>query len=160
INRTDVVRRVVGVSGTVQFEVDVRIRFDYARALPWVQQLDSDDGPQLVAMAGPDAVVMRGVRLHAGGERQRAEFAVGAEEEVELTLTWFASHRAVPGRLDVNLALQQTHAWWQSWADRVEHGGVHGSEVVRSLLVLRALTNHDTGGIAAAATTSLPEDFG
>lgn len=26
--------------------------------------------------------------------------------------------------------------------------------------MLRALTNHDTGGIAAAATTSLPEDFG
>jgi GH15 family glucan-1,4-alpha-glucosidase len=31
---------------------------------------------------------------------------------------------------------------------------------VRSLLILRALTNHETGGIAAAATTSLPEDFG
>lgn len=160
INRTDVVRRVVGVSGTVQFEVDVRLRFDYARALPWVQQLDSDDGPQLVAMAGPDAVVMRGIRLHADGERHRAEFEVAAEEEVELTLTWFPSYREVPGRLDVHRASQQTHDWWQSWADRVEHGGVHGAEVVRSLLVLRALTNHDTGGIAAAATTSLPENFG
>lgn len=31
---------------------------------------------------------------------------------------------------------------------------------MRSLLVLRALTNKDTGGIVAAATTSLPEDFG
>ena len=30
----------------------------------------------------------------------------------------------------------------------------------RSLLILRALTNRETGGIAAAATTSLPEDFG
>lgn len=31
---------------------------------------------------------------------------------------------------------------------------------MRSLVLLRALTNHQTGGIAAAATTSLPEDFG
>ena len=31
---------------------------------------------------------------------------------------------------------------------------------MRSLIVLRALTHEDTGGIAAAATTSLPEQFG
>lgn len=34
VDRTDLVRRVVGVSGTVEFEVDLRVRFDYANALP------------------------------------------------------------------------------------------------------------------------------
>src|SRR5690606_9281815 len=38
--------------------------------------------------------------------------------------------------------------------------GPYQKEVLRSLLVLRALTNEDTGGIVAAATTSLPEQFG
>ncbi len=160
IERTDLVRRVVGISGTVTFGVDLRIRFDYARAVPWVRQSGTKRAPELIAMAGPDAVVLRGVRLHADGHRHRGTFEVGAGQSVALTLTWFPSFRPVPEPLEVDRAAAQTREWWQSWADRIEHGGVHGAEVVRSLLVLRALTNHDTGGIAAAATTSLPEDFG
>lgn len=160
IDRTDLVRRVVGVSGTVEFDVDLRIRFDYARAMPWVRQTGTDDAPELIAMAGPDALVLRGLRLHADGHRHTATVRVAAGESVDLTLTWFPSFRPVPEPLDVTGALSRTRDWWQSWADRIEHGGVHGAEVVRSLLVLRALTNHDTGGIAAAATTSLPEDLG
>lgn len=160
IDRTDLVRRVVGISGTVTFAVDLRIRFDYARALPWVRQTGDAATPELIAMAGPDALVLRGVRVRADGERHGGTFDVRAGERADLTLTWFPSYRPVPEPLDVAEAHDATRAWWQSWADRIEHGGVHGAEVVRSLLVLRALTNHDTGGIAAAATTSLPEELG
>ena len=160
VDRTDLVRRVVGVSGTVELEVDLRIRFDYARAIPWVRQTGTDEAPELIAMAGPDALAVRGVRLRADGHRHTATFQVSAGETTDLTSTWFPSFRPIPDRLDVAAALAQTREWWQSWADRIEHGGVHGPQVVRSLLVLRALTNQDTGGIAAAATTSLPEDFG
>ena len=49
--RCDLVRRVVGISGTVEFEVDLRIRFDYARAMPWVRQTGTPDAPELTAMA-------------------------------------------------------------------------------------------------------------
>ncbi|MFT4296047.1 MAG: glycoside hydrolase family 15 protein [Micropruina sp.] len=160
IDRTDLVRRVIGVSGTVDFDVDLRLRFDYARALPWVRQTGRTGTPELIAMAGPDAVVLRGVRLHAEGHRHHARVRVDAGERIELALTWFPSFRPVPDALDTDAALGSTRTWWQAWADRIEHGGSHSAEVVRSLLVLRALTNHDTGGIAAAATTSLPEDFG
>ncbi|HZK04421.1 MAG TPA: glycoside hydrolase family 15 protein [Actinomycetaceae bacterium] len=160
IDRTDIIRRVVGITGTVEFEVDLRIRFDYARALPWVRQTGTPGSPELVAMAGPDALVFRGLRLHADGHRHAARFDVSRGQSVDLALTWFPSFRPVPGPLRVERALKETREWWQTWADRIEHDGPHGREVVRSLLVLRALTNHDTGGIAAAATTSLPEDFG
>ena len=160
IDRTDVVRRVVGVSGTVEFAVDLRIRFDYARALPWVRQTGTGDAPELIAMAGPDALVLRGIALQADGYRHAATFHVSAGGTTTLTLTWFPSFRPVPGPLAVDRALARTRDWWQSWADRIQRGGVHDAEVVRSLLVLRALTNDDTGGIAAAATTSLPEDPG
>ncbi len=159
-DRADLVRRVVGVSGTVAFDVDLRLRFDYARALPWMRQTGSPDAPELTAMAGPDAVLLRGVRLRADGHRHRGGFEVTAGRRVDLTLTWFPSFRPAPEPLAVDRALAETRQWWQSWADRIEHGGLHGPEVVRSLLVLRALTNHDTGGVAAAASTSLPEDFG
>ncbi len=160
VERTDLVRRVIGISGTVAFELDLRVRFDYGRALPWVRQTGSTTAPELIATAGPDAVVLRGLRLSAHDHRHTASFEVTAEAGVDLVLTWFPSFHQVPDALDVDRALRETREWWQSWADRIEPGGVHGVEVVRSLLVLRALTNHETGGIAAAATTSLPEDFG
>jgi len=160
LNRIDVVRRVVGVKGLVEFEHVLRMRFDYARALPWVRQTGTSEMPELIAMAGPDALAVRGARLHAADHAHRGRVAVAEGQSVDLTLTWFPSHMEVPERLDIERVRADTREWWQSWADRIEHRGPHRAEVVRSLLILRALTNRVTGGIAAAATTSLPEDFG
>ena len=158
--RIDVVRRIVGISGEVRLRQSLRMRFDYSRAVPWVRQAGTTDQPELVAMAGPDAVVVRGATLEATDHVHRGTVTVAAGETTDLTLTWFRSHLLTPERLDVDQALTETRRWWQSWADRIEHEGSHRDEVVRSLLLLRALTNHQTGGIAAAATTSLPEEFG
>jgi len=160
IRRTDIIRRVVGVNGTMRFEQRLSIRFDYARAMPWVRQTGTAHHPRLVAMAGPDAVAVRGVALKPADHEHHGDLTVAAGEVRDLQLTWFPSHVDVPDPLDVDRELERTKSWWQGWADRVEHRGVHHEAVVRSLLILRALTNHETGGIAAAATTSLPEDFG
>ena len=160
LNRIDVVRRIVGVKGLVEFEHTLRMRFDYARAIPWVRQTGTTERPELVAMAGPDALVVRGGRLHAADHAHVGRLAVAEGQSVDLTLTWFPSHRDVPDPIDVEQAVVDTRDWWQTWADRIEHKGSHRAQVVRSLLILRALTNRVTGGIAAAATTSLPEDFG
>ncbi len=158
--RVDIVRRVVGITGTVEFAQRLTIRFDYARALPWVRQVGTARAPALVAMAGPDAVVVRGAALRASGHAHHGTITVSPGEHLDVTLTWFASHRAAPAPLDVDEAREHTRAWWQEWADRIDHRGEHHPLVVRSLLVLRALTDLDTGGIVAAATTSLPEQLG
>jgi GH15 family glucan-1,4-alpha-glucosidase len=160
IRRTDVVRRVVGVQGTMAFEQRVSIRFDYARAMPWVRQTGTPHHPRLVAMAGPDAVALRGAALKAVDHEHRGDLTVTSGEIQDLQLTWFPSHLDVPEPLDVDAELDRTKGWWQDWADRIEHEGPCRDAVVRSLLILRALTNHETGGIAAAATMALPEDFG
>jgi GH15 family glucan-1,4-alpha-glucosidase len=159
-HRVDLVRRVVGISGTVDFEQTMRLRFDYSRALPWIRQTGTDEDPELVAMAGPHAVVVRGARLHAADHAHRGSVSVAAGQRVDLVLTWFPSHLPVPDPLVVDPAVRETRAWWQEWADQIEHEGAHHDLVVRSLVLLRALTNHATGGIAAAATMSLPEDLG
>ena len=159
-SRTDLVRRVVGVSGSVEFEQRVRLRFDYARALPWVRQTGTAEAPELTAIAGPDAVVLRGAVLTASDHLHRGAFRVSSGERRDLTLTWHASHRPAPEPLDVDAALARTRDWWSTWAQRIDVHGPHREAVVRSLLTLRALTHRDTGGIIAAPTTSLPEQFG
>jgi len=155
-----VVRRVVGISGTVEFTQHLTLRFDYARSVPWVRQVGDEDAPALLAIAGPDAVVLRGAALRPTGRSHRGTLSVGAGERVDLTLAWFPSYEERPAPLDVDRALAETSDWWEEWSERIEHTGPHHDAVVRSLLVLRALSHHDTGGIVAAATTSLPEDFG
>ncbi|MGH8954105.1 MAG: glycoside hydrolase family 15 protein [Microbacterium sp.] len=158
--RTEVIRRIVGVSGSVEFDTELRLHFDYSRRLPWVRQVGTPDHPALHATAGPESVIVRGVRFHAEDHRHRATVTVGADEIRDLTLSWFLSYEHAPKPLDVEEAIAGTRTWWQGWASGIRHDGPHRDAVVRSLLVLRALTNKDTGGIVAAATTSLPEDFG
>ena len=158
--RAELVRRVRGVSGTVRMRQELRIRFDYARTVPWVRQEGTDEDPLLVAVAGPDAVVVRGVRLKAVDHAHAAEFDVDADAVVDLSMAWFPSHQRAPKRLDVDRALERTLSWWSEWASAIDYDGPHRDAVVRSLLTLRALTDDETGGIVAAATTSLPEQFG
>ena len=57
-------------------------------------------------------------------------------------------------------AVAETEAWWQAWSGRSTYQGGWKEEVERSLITLKALTYEPTGGIVAAATTSLPEFLG
>lgn len=159
-HRADIVRRVRGVRGRVRMRQDLRIRFGYATAIPWVRQLKGEHMPAIVAVAGPDAIVVRGAQLHAANHSHQGEFTVGPGETVDLTMTWYPSHREAPAALDVEASLQRTREWWTAWAGTCAHEGPYRDEVVRSLILLRALTHLETGGIVAAATTSLPEAFG
>ncbi|WP_373317440.1 glycoside hydrolase family 15 protein [Protaetiibacter mangrovi] len=158
--RTDLVRRIRGVSGGVEFAQRLRMRFDYARAVPWVRQRRQTGAPELVAIAGPDAVVLRGAALEAADHLHSGTVAVREGELVDLSLTWFPSSDEAPAALDIDAAIGRTSEWWRGWSDRIDAPDVHRAQVRRSLLVLRALTHRDTGGIVAAATTSLPEEFG
>lgn len=158
VRRVDVIRRIVGISGTVEFAQELRMRFDYARAVPWVRR--SEAAETLTAVAGPDAIVVRGSGLQAADHAHRGTVTVAAGEVQELSLTWHPSHHKPPEPLDAEVEREHTLDWWQTWADRIDARLDYREMVVRSLLVLRALTHRDTGGIIAAPTTSLPEQFG
>lgn len=158
--RANLVRRVRGLSGRVRFREVLRIRFDYGAATPWVRHVPYGGGTALLATAGPDAVLMRGPRRTADGLRHVCEFDIGPDEVVDLALTWYPSYREPPEPFDVDEALRDTTHWWEDWAARSNPPAPFDDQVQRSLLVLRALTHEDTGGIVAAATTSLPEEEG
>ena len=158
--RADVIRRITGVSGSVAMCQELRIRFDYGAAMPWMRQVPEEGGNAVVAVAGPDAIVVRGPELRASDHAHVSEFTVESGESVDIVLTWFPAHRPTPSALNVSKRIRETEKWWRSWASATTGAPEYADAVRRSLLVLRALTHEDTGGIVAAATTSLPEQFG
>lgn len=163
--RSSLVRRVTGVSGTVTLQHELRIRPRYGAVLPWASRgretAGAGEDEVLFAMAGPDAWVLRGHHLpQAYGNRHVGEFEVRAGEVVDFELSWYPSHRGAPVRVNVDVTLSEAVDYWTRWGAHCRQDGVYGGAVKRSLLVLRALTHYETGGIVAAPTTSLPEDFG
>jgi GH15 family glucan-1,4-alpha-glucosidase len=150
----DLVRIVEGVRGQVPMRMELVIRFDYGSTVPWVRRVDDE----LRVIAGPDALVLRSpVRTRGENYTTIAEFVVREGERVPFVLAWYPSHHHVPRTEDAEESLARTTAWWQEWSDRSTYQGEWADLVNRSLITLKALTYAPTGGIVAAATTSLPE---
>ncbi len=159
--RADVVRRVEGVRGTVSLRHSWVVRFDYGRIRPWVHREEVEGRPAIIATAGPDKLILTGPRLPPAVDGHHEEtFDVNEGDELDFTLTWTPSYRRIPPAVDVDERLAWTLDEQQKWADACEYDGPWREHVVRSLVTLRGLTHVDTGGIVAAPTTSLPEDFG
>ncbi len=159
--RADVIRRIEGVSGTVSIRHSWVVRFDYGRIRPWVHREKIDGRPAIIATAGPDKLILTGPRLPPAVDGHHEEtFDVRAGETLDFTLTWIPSYRKISETVDVDACLAFTLEEQQRWADACVYDGPWRADVVRSLVTLRGLTHVDTGGIVAAATTSLPEDFG
>jgi GH15 family glucan-1,4-alpha-glucosidase len=155
--KADVVRIVQGLSGSVAMVMDLRLRFDYGHIVPWVTH--EPDGVR--AVAGPDAAYLRTlVPVEGRGTATVAEFRVSAGDSLPFVLTWTPSHHPEPTRVDASAALSETLAFWQEWSGRSQVKGAYRDAVQRSLITLKAMTFAPTGGIVAAATTSLPEQIG
>ena len=155
---SDVVRIVRGISGSVAMRVEVIVRFDYGSAVPWVTQ--RADG-RLQIIAGPDRLLLD-TRVPLRGEDMRTvgEFQVEAGQEVRFVLTWTPSYKADPEPVSATRALKQAETFWADWAAAFKPKGEWADAVMRSLLTLKGLSHWETGGIVAAATTSLPEQLG
>ncbi|WP_137388549.1 glycoside hydrolase family 15 protein [Rhodoligotrophos defluvii] len=148
------VRIVTGLEGRVDLRMDLVIRFDYGRLIPWVSRADHE----LVAIAGPDLLVLRTPARHRGEDLKTVvDFAVGPGDEVPFVLSHGPSHHEMPGPIDPQAALEHTETSWRDWAARCNYEGRWREAVVRSLITLKALTFSATGGFIAAPTTSLPE---
>ncbi|HYP17126.1 MAG TPA: glycoside hydrolase family 15 protein, partial [Opitutus sp.] len=153
----DVVRVVEGVHGRVEMTMRLIIRMNYGRTIPWVRHVDGG----IVAIAGPDALMLRTeVDTHGEGLTTAARFHVGAGERRKFVLTWYRSHLAPPEEIDACEAVARTERYWREWAERCTYTGEWRDAVLRSLITLKGLTFAPTGGILAAATTSLPELVG
>jgi GH15 family glucan-1,4-alpha-glucosidase len=150
------------VEGRPRLRVRVAPRFDYGGATPWLRR-----GPQSswLALAGDDGLQLAGdvpLALEDGHVlsaelqlQERRRLLVRFERPEILD----ADPPAPPDTATLDDWLTQTISRWRSWAGRIEATDVDGPGVARSALTLRALTVAQTGAVAAAATTSLPESW-
>ncbi|MGO1978907.1 glycoside hydrolase family 15 protein [Brachybacterium tyrofermentans] len=160
-DHADLVRHVECHEGEVEVLQELKIRFEYGQAVPWVRRGEDEAGNRvLIAVAGGDGIALHGPALTAHGRAHRGTHRLAAGESISWVLTWFPSWQQVPAAPEIDAALEATIAEWTGWLGQVRVDGAYDAPVTRSLLVLRALTHRRTGGIIAAATTSLPEDFG
>jgi GH15 family glucan-1,4-alpha-glucosidase len=137
--------------------MELILRFGYGAIVPWVSRIDDRS---VRAIAGPDMVVLHAdVEMHGEDLHTVAEFELEAGHSRSFSLTYRRSHLPVPTPPEPTAALDQTEDYWRDWVrDDVPQGA--RDEVTRSLITLRALIYAPTGGIVAAATTSLPEQPG
>ncbi|WP_029069245.1 glycoside hydrolase family 15 protein [Jonesia quinghaiensis] len=149
-----------------------------------------DDTQALLSVAGPDALLLTGPAMRiddtwqalhhdtapttnteadcdklvdyhgAIADRLALNLTLNEGETQGWTLTYLPSHYALPVTPAPEDAKKDTITFWHDWAAHVDAEDTYDEAVMRSLLVLRALTDQETGGIVAAPTTSLPEEFG
>ncbi len=154
---SDIVRIVRSVKGQPAVRMELAIRFDYGRVVPWVERVDGG----LVAIAGPDLTVFRTTVEHHGEDLKTvSEFTLDEGESVSFVLSYGVSHEKPPRAIDAEKALKETERFWRHWSAQRKSEGVYSEAIERSLITLKALIYKPTGGIVAAVTTSLPEALG
>ncbi|WP_314140155.1 glycoside hydrolase family 15 protein [uncultured Plantibacter sp.] len=159
----ELARRIDGVSGSVEFTWRVRPGTALGTASPWIE--DSTRGPIIRSGATTIAVV--------GDEYGPNEVEVDGSMPTELSGQFTTSedsrhllivvathgepiHLPVPANVDVGI--DRTIDNWRAWSRAFSYEGPWANQVQRSALALKLLIFSPTGAIAAAATTSLPEN--
>jgi GH15 family glucan-1,4-alpha-glucosidase len=156
----ELVRRVDGVTGEVPMRWAVQPRFAYGSR----QQSFSRHGGIPVAAYGRDALAVLTwdvgpVELSDGSVAGR----FSSREGVSNLLVLCAAHQeplVFPARAEIESRLDATVVSWRTWAGKRSYEGRWREAVLRSALALKLLVFAPSGAIAAAATTSIPEEIG
>ncbi len=152
-----IVRIVEGVRGSVSLRMELALRFDYGKTVPWVTHVRGG----VRAVAGPNLAILRAsVPVRGEDLKTVAKFTIGKGERAIFSLTYGESYKRNPPGTEVSQALKDTERIWRLWARRLKYKGKYRAMIERSLITLKALTYRPTGGVVAAVTTSLPEALG
>lgn len=154
--------------GEIEVEVEWAPRFDYARVPAHIER--GERGFQ--ATGGLERLTLVGLPSEAGQILEdggaplvRARFRLRRGER-QVLVTRYGSGLADPSLEQSVMVLKATCDAWKNWVEQCEpvddcsFGRKWQEQVIRSGLTLKLLTYPDTGAIAAAATTSLPEEIG
>lgn len=157
------VRRVDGLRGEVRFRWAVRPGTRLRTASPWIEQ---HAGIRLLRVGKTTlALLLDGagrVRLDAEDAHLpavRGTFSTAAESRHVLALAATDDEPLhLPDLATIDRSLDRTIAGWRAWTREFSYEGPWQAAVQRSALALKLLVYAPTGAIAAAATSSLPEN--
>lgn len=150
-DRPRLVRHVSGVSGRVPIAVAYRPLAGFAEA---VAPPEIADG-RVTAPGCPGLVA--DVEFVRDGTGAAARFVLEGGQARSFSLYGDALPDAPP---DARALMERTRSAWVLWTQDAAYTGPLADELIRSALVLKALTYAPTGAMVAAATTSLPEEIG
>ena len=159
--RERLVRRLHCTAGSVSWRLVCRPRFDYGTFVPFLSLLAPHSGHAHAGSHGFSLASSAPLRLANDGFEADGELALG--ESAHAVLNYDPRYQPAAQ----NVTAPQVEAWLQAarrhWEDWTAHGVYEGADreqVLRSALVLKALTYEPSGAIVAAPTTSLPERIG
>jgi GH15 family glucan-1,4-alpha-glucosidase len=156
----ELVRRVEGLAGRVPLEWRVEPRFAYGTGGTRVEWR----GRIPVATAGRDALAV--CTWDAGepsldGVSISGRLSVDAGKSALLVVSVANKEPLVfPSRSEVEARLEATVGFWKRWSTSRTLEGPWREAIMRSALTLKLLNHSPSGAIAAAGTTSLPEQAG
>ncbi|MFI1255130.1 glycoside hydrolase family 15 protein [Streptomyces netropsis] len=159
-DRHTLIRVVRAVRGTVDFALECRPRFDYARV---DHRLELDENAALFRAPGMDAHLQTSFPLERDGQDVRGRVTLSAGESGGAVFTVCAPGGEPPAPLTVDgltAQVEDTGLFWQDWLRQSRYRGRWPELVHRSVITLKLLTYAPTGALIAAATTGLPEQVG
>jgi GH15 family glucan-1,4-alpha-glucosidase len=161
VTRERLVRRLTCTAGEVLWRMTCAPRFDYGTFVPHLAMLTSrfahaHGGAHGFTLAASAPLQVRDAAFHAEGRLVAGESAF---------VVLYYDPRYVPAVQAVDAA--QVQRWldaaqrhWVDWSAHGVYDGPDRDRVLRSALVLKALTYEPSGAVVAAPTTSLPERIG
>jgi GH15 family glucan-1,4-alpha-glucosidase len=158
-HRNRLIRRVLGVRGTMHFHLNAQPRFNYG--------LDDHDtyfheNGVLFRSPGVCMALETPLELKADGRGVECRFALEPGESATFVLER-VPETYIPRVYSEQVtreAFEATVAFWRGWLAKSRYQGRWREMVHRSALTLKLLTYAPTGAIVAAPTTSLPELMG
>jgi GH15 family glucan-1,4-alpha-glucosidase len=157
---TELVRKVECLQGTVDLAwwLDARPRWGQERVRSSMREnialVEWDEDAIAVLSYACGKPKIEGTQVHG-------RFTIEEPSTTMLAALYFNdAPYAMPPRAELETRLTRTRGYWQSYARDIPYDGPWAKEVRRGVLAQQLLTYPDTGAIAAAGTTSLPERIG
>lgn len=153
------VRRVKVIRGCMDFSIECRPAFNYARDEH--ETTLCSEGAVFQA-PGLSLELSTDIPLKQSGSGVFAKFTLKAREAAVFVLRESKPDPScIPlDSLKADELFKQTIEYWRHWLSQCTYKGRWRETVQRSALVLKLLTYEPTGAIVAALTCSLPESIG
>ena len=159
-----ILRVLQGVRGKMKLSVDIAPVFDYGEVKPWIRKREG----HFIALGSSNGLLISAGQLLEMKHRHHIEgvWDVAADRRTHLSILWRRpedldeSLVSPPGTEELESRLEETIRWWKEWSQSNSIVGRYAKQMRRSAIILKGLSHAPTGAIAAAATTSLPEQVG